>query len=103
MAASENPLRRIRLVYRRSSNALKIVVIAALVLGTMTLLILQAAILGTEGKTEDLRQQAAVLEQENNKLEKSISQLGTVQSVTELAEDLLGLVDPDTVIFQPES
>ena len=103
MAASENPLRRIRLVYRRSSNALKIVVIAALVLGTMTLLILQAAILGAEGKAEELRQQAAALEQENKKLEKSISQLGTVQSVTELAEELLGLVDPDTVIFQPES
>ena len=103
MAASENPLRRIRLVYRRSSNALKIVVIAALVLGTMTLLILQAAILGAEGKAEELRQQAAALEQENEKLEKSISQLGTVQSVTELAEELLGLVDPDTVIFQPES
>ena len=102
MAAGENPLRRIRLVYRRSSNTLKIVVIAALVLGTLSLLMLRGAILRMEQKTEELRQQAAVLEQENEKLQKSISQLGTVQSVTELAEELLGLVDPDTVIFQPE-
>ena len=102
MAAGENPLRRIRLVYRRSSNTLKIVVIAALVLGTLSLLMLRGAILRMEQKTEELRQQAAVLEQENKKLEKSISQLGTVQSVTELAEQLLGLVDPDTVIFSPE-
>ena len=102
MAAGENPLRRIRLVYRRSSNTLKIVVIAALVLGTLYLLMLRGAILHMEQKTEELRQQAAVLEQENEKLEKSISQLGTVQSVTELAEQLLGLVDPNTVIFSPE-
>lgn len=102
MAAGENPLRRIRLVYRRSSNTLKIVVIAALVLGTLSLLMLRGAILRMEQKTEELRQQAAVLEQENKKLEKSISQLGTVQSVTELAEQLLGLVDPNTVIFSPE-
>ena len=102
MAAVENPLRRIRLVYRRSSNTLKIVVIAALVLGTLSLLMLRGAILRMEQKTEELRQQAAVLEQENKKLEKSISQLGTVQSVTELAEQLLGLVDPNTVIFSPE-
>lgn len=102
MAAGENPLRRIRLVYRRSSNTLKIVVIAALVLGTLSLLMLRGAIFRMEQKTEELRQQAAVLEQENEKLEKSISQLGTVQSVTELAEQLLGLVDPNTVIFSPE-
>lgn len=102
MVAGENPLRRIRLVYRRSSNTLKIVVIAALVLGTLSLLMLRGAILRMEQKTEELRQQAAVLEQENEKLEKSISQLGTVQSVTELAEQLLGLVDPNTVIFSPE-
>ena len=102
MAAGENPLRRIRLVYRRSSNTLKIVVIAALVLGTLSLLMLRGAILHMEQKTEELRQQAAVLEQENEKLEKSISQLGTVQSITELAEQLLGLVDPNTVIFSPE-
>ena len=102
MAAGENPLRRIRLVYRRSSNTLKIVVIVALVLGTLSLLMLRGAILRMEQKTEELRQQAAVLEQENEKLEKSISQLGTVQSVTELAEQLLGLVDPNTVIFSPE-
>ena len=102
MVAGENPLRRIRLVYRRSSNTLKIVVIAALVLGTLSLLMLRGAILRMEQKAEELRQQAAVLEQENKKLEESISQLGTVQSVTELAEQLLGLVDPNTVIFSPE-
>ena len=102
MAAGANPLRQIRLVYRRSSTAVKCMVIAALVVGTAALLFLRGAILRAEQQKEELRQQAAVLEQENKKLETAIGQLGTVQSVAELAEELLGLVDPDTVIFQPE-
>ena len=102
MAAGVNPFRRIRLVYRRSSTVVKCMVIAALVAGTVALLILRGAIVQTRKQKEDLRQQAAQLEQANKDLEYSISQMGTVQSVTELAERLLGLVDPDTVIFQPE-
>ena len=102
MAAGANPLRQIRLVYRRSSTAVKCMVIAALVAGTAALLFLRGAIIRAEQQKEELRQQAAVLEQENKKLETAIGRLGTVQSVTELAESLLGLVDPDTVIFQPE-
>ena len=102
MAAGANPFRRVRLVYRRSSTLVKCVVIAALVIGTAALLLLRSAILQEQQKMEQQRQQAALLEQENLELKRSISQLGTVQSVTELAEELLGLVDPDTVIFQPE-
>ena len=102
MAAGANPFRRIRLVYRRSSTVVKCMVIAALVVGTAALLVLRGAITRAEQQKEELRQQAAALEQENKDLEHSISQLGTVQSVADLAEALLGLVDPDTVIFQPE-
>lgn len=102
MAAGRNPLSRIRLVYRRSSTLVKCVVLAALLLSTLALMVLRHAILQAEQQTEDLRQQAAILEQENRDLSRSIAQLGTVQSVTELAGKLLGLVDPDTVIFEPE-
>ncbi len=102
MAAKQNPLSRIRLVYRRSPTMLKCVLLGMLVVGTLSLMVLRFSLLEAKQKTEDLRNQAAVLEQENRELERSISQLGTVQSVTELAGKLLGLVDPDTVIFQPE-
>lgn len=102
MAAGRNPLSRIRLVYRRSSTLVKCVVLAALLLSTLALMVLRHAILQAEQQAEDLRQQAAILEQENRDLSRSIAQLGTVQSVTELAGKLLGLVDPDTVIFEPE-
>lgn len=102
MAARQNPLRRIRLVYRRTPTVLKCVLLGMLLVCTLALMVLRFALLEAKEKTEDLRNQAALLEQENRELERSISQLGTVQSVTELASKLLGLVDPDTVIFQPE-
>ena len=102
MAAKQNPLSRIRLVYRRSPTILKCVLLGMLLVGTLALTVLRISLQDTKEKTEDLREQAAILEQENLELEQSISQLGTVQSVTELAGKLLGLVDPDTVIFQPE-
>jgi cell division protein FtsB len=102
MAQKQNPLRRVRLVYRRAPTMLKCMLLGMLLLGTLALIVLRFSLLETKEKAEDLRNQAAVLEQENRELERSISQLGTVQSVTELAGKLLGLVDPDTVIFETE-
>ncbi len=102
MAPKQHPARRIRLVYRRSSTLLKCALLGMLLVCTLALTVLRISLLEAKEKTEDLRDQAAVLELENRELERSISQLGTVQSVTELAGKLLGLVDPDTVIFQPE-
>ena len=95
----KNPFRKIRLVYQRTSLPVKCVVLASLVLCTLALTTLRLALQDTQKQLSDARAQAQVLEQENRRLKKSISQLGTVQSVQELAKELLGLVDPDTVIF----
>lgn len=102
MAASHNPLRRIRLVFGRSSTLLKCIVLATIIVSTLALLTLRLAILDTKAKTDAQRNEAAALEQENQALEDSIDQLGTVQSIKDLAGKLLGLVDPDSVIFLPE-
>ena len=98
--AGKNPFRRIRVVFQRSSTTLKILLLAALVVSTITLLALRFALLNEKDKAEQLRQQAVALEQENQKLTRRNALLGTVQSVQELANELLGLVDPDTIIFE---
>jgi len=100
--ASRNPFRRIRLKYRRSSTLVKCMVLAMVVVCTAALLTLRFALLDTKQQLSDKRNEAAVLEQENKALERSIAQLGSVQSVIELAGELLDLVDPDTVILTPE-
>ena len=99
--AGKKRFRPIRVVFQRSSTTLKILLIAALLVSTVTLLALRGALLAEKQKTEQLRQQAIALEQDNEKMTRRNATLGSVESVAELAKELLGLVDPDTIIFEP--
>lgn len=98
----QNPFSRVRIVYRRTSLTVKALVLITLVFCTATLMVLRLSLMQTKKELNSMRAEAQVLKQENDRLQKSISQLGTVQSVTDLAEELLGLVDPNTVIFETE-
>lgn len=95
-------LSRVRLVYCHSSMLLKCVVLAAVVLATLALLVLRGSILQAREHTDTLRNEAAVLEEENSRLVEDIGLQGTVDGILKLAKEKLGLVDPDTVIFEPE-
>lgn len=99
MTKKNHPLNHIRLVYQRSSPLLKCVVLTAIVVCTFCLLFLRSEILKTQAETDSARHQAADLEQENNKLKKHISELGTVQGVKYIAQTELGLVDPDDIFY----
>lgn len=101
MAGRKSIFQRIRLVYRRSSTALKLLVLSMVVFCTVALIVLGVGIHHTKTQTEQMRQQAAQLEQENSDLEERISELGSVQSVIRIAREMLGLEDPDTVIIDP--
>ena len=89
-----------RLVYQRSQTLTKVVVLVALVLSMAALLTLGIARRDAEKRTAELLEQARQLEQQNSQLERYIDELGTVQSVERIAAEELGLVDPDTVVFQ---
>ena len=102
MKKLRNLLGRIRLVYRRSSTLLKAVVLGTIVLCTIAVVCLSAFTVSQRQQQEQLRQEAAALEQENQDLRDRISILGTVESVKQIASEILGLVDKDTVIFETE-
>lgn len=102
MAQKNGPFSHIRLVIRRSSVLTKIVVLAAVVLSIAALLALRSAILDTRAETEALRSQAITLEQENSELTQDLKDLESVDGVLRIAQEELGLVDPDTIIFKPE-
>lgn len=99
MANRINPFSRIRLVYRRSSTLLKCAVLAAIILSTAALLTLRFSIQRNQQQLEQLRTQAARLEQENQDLVRYTDEIGTVQSIQRIAQEELGLVDPDAIIF----
>ena len=100
--ASNNPFSRIRLVYKRSKPLTKIVVLCAIVLSMVTLLAIRQQLLDAQALKDSLKDQASQLEQDNGQLKDKIDALGSVDSVEDIAKDELGLVDPDTVIIDPE-
>lgn len=102
MAAIKNFFSRIQIDFRHSRPLTKIVVIAAIVLSTAALLTLRLAQNHIEAETEAMLAEAARLEQENDELTEKIGELGSVQSVEDIAQEELGLVNPDTIIIKPE-
>ena len=102
MAAIKDFLSRIRLTYRRTNNVTKIAVIAAITAGMITLILLGVSIQSLKNRTEDLRQKAGILADENRELNEKISELGTDKSAVEIAEAELGLVQPGAVVVQTE-
>lgn len=95
-------LKRVRIVYTRSSTLTKTVVMSAVALSMVALLALSLSTRIVKDQTEDLTDQAAQLEQENNRLEENVEGLGSADSVEQIAKDELGLVDPDTIVIDPE-
>ena len=95
-------LRRVKLVVRKSRPVTKVVALCAVVLSTVALLTLQNAILTSRERTDALAQQAGKLEQQNEDLEQRIDGLDTEEGIRDIAEEELGLVDPDTVIIVPQ-
>ena len=94
--------KKIRVKFRKASLPLKIVVLAMVVLSMAALLLVWLYKQDAQKEYDKLRDQAITLEQENNRLQQAIDQLGTVQGIAQIAKEQLGLVDPDTVIIEPD-
>jgi len=103
MAEKKNPLRNAKVVIRQSPAALKIVLIVLILFSMVTLAALRWVHTGILEETENLREEASALEHANDRLEEKTDELGTVKSVEDIAREELGLVDPDTVIIDPQS
>ena len=102
MKLTNTPLGTIKFKRRRSSTITKVVVVIAVILSIAALLMLHFAIVSTRDTAESLRQEAIGLEQEQSRLELYIRELGTIQGIIRLAQEKLGLIEPGTVIIQPE-
>ena len=102
MKLTNTPLGTIKFKYRRSSKIIKIVVLTTVALSIVVLLMLSVAIDTTREDTEKLRQEAIGLEQEQSRLELYIQELGTIRGIIRLAQEKLGLIEPGSVIIQPE-
>ena len=93
-------LSRFQLQYRRTPTLNKVVVAVAIVLSSLTLVTLRLAHWEAEETLAELRQQVAAQEQRNEDLRHDIDELGTTDSIRQIAREELGLVDPDTIIIE---
>ena len=101
MEKEKKLFRNVRVVFHPSSRALKITVIVLIVFSMIALTALAWVRTSIQERTEDMRSEAAALEEENAALEDKIENPGALESIKELARELLGLVDPDTIIIDP--
>lgn len=94
--------RKYRLVLRKASPLVKTVILVAIVLSTIALVTLHATIQESREQYEQLRQEAGVLEENNESLLQRIDGLGSLESIIQIAMEKLGLVMPDTTIFETD-
>ena len=92
---------RIRLVYRRSSLLLKVLVLVTILASAAALLALRGLMLGYQQQRQALQSQALQLQQENAELTEHIAELGTEDSIRRIAMEELGLMDPNAQFFNP--
>ena len=101
MKALKNYLSRVRLVYRPSQTATKVMLILALVLSTGALITLRESTDAVKKENDALYAQAAALSESNEELREDIEKLGSVDSAMDIAREELGLVQPDVIIYEP--
>ena len=101
MAKFKLPFRDIKVEYTRSHPLTKVVVIALILVCMAALIALSWS--GSQLKREiaQLREDAAALAAENAELKEKIDRLDSLEGVENIAEDELDMVDPDTIIIDP--
>ena len=103
MAERKESLRKIRFIVRPAPRKMKIIFVVLILMCIAAL-----AALGTirsliDRETQAVLDQAAVLEQENEDLSQKTEELGSSNSIRDIAREELDLVDPDTIIIEPKS
>ena len=87
---------------RSAPVKLKAMLIVLIVRSTAALVALRWVHNGIQAETQRKTEQAAAMEGENADLQEKIDSIGSVQSIRQIAQDELGLADPDTVLIHPE-
>lgn len=103
MADRANPFRNIRVILRPSPRKLKVLFAVLLLTCVAALAALSIVRARIQAQTREALHQAGILEQENADLAEKKSNLGSKSAIKEIAKEELGLVDPDTIILDPNS
>lgn len=101
MAKFKNPFAGVKVTYTRTHPLTRVVIIAFLTLSLITLATLRYLSWQKTSQIEDMRREAAALEAENDDLQEKIDGKDSVEGLEQIAGDELDLVDPDTIVIDP--
>ena len=102
MAEKNTPQKTVKVEVRPASNILKIILILLILFSIVALVALRWVHTGILNQIDELKEEASGLEYANEMLDQKTEELGSVQSIQDIAKEELGLVDPNTVIIDPE-
>lgn len=102
MAQKSTPQKTVKMEVRPASNILKIILIVLIMFSIVALVALRWVHNGILAEIDELKGEASGLEHANQVLEQKTEELGSVQSIQDIAKEELGLVDPDTILIDPE-
>lgn len=92
--------RKYRVVFKKTSPLVKAVILIAILLSTIALVTLHATIEQSRSQYEAMRQHAGMLEENNQSLIQQIGDVDALETIIQIAMERLGLVLPDTTIFE---
>ena len=101
MIQFKNPFRGIKVEYTRSHPLTKVVVIALILVCMAAMITLGWSGSRLKAQIEEMRNEAAQLEADNNELSEKIDKQDSVEGVEDIAGNELDLVDPDTIVIDP--
>ena len=99
MANKNSPPKQVKVEVRPASNILKILLIVLIIFSIVALAALRWVHSGILSEIDELKQEASGLEHANQVLDQKTEELGSVQSIQDIAKEELGLMDPNTVII----
>ena len=103
MSEWKNPLRNIKVVLQPGSPKLRRAVTLLIVCAILAVAALVLVSRQIHSGTAELLDAAAELEGEITEMQDRIDNAGTPQVIEKIAREELGLVDPNTVIINPDS
>ncbi len=93
---------KVQVFLTKSGSQLKLPLTVLIVFSIAALMALGWAEYDMRHQIADLKEEAAVIEYENEVLEQNTKNLGTVQSVERIAQEELGMVVPGTVLIEAQ-
>jgi len=101
MANEKIPLRNVQITFQKSKPLTKVAVVCAILLFSAAMITMRLSQNRIEAETAEMERKAAQLLTENEELREKIDDVGSVQSVQQIAQEELDMVYPDTVFFEP--